>query len=579
MFCTMTESFCSLEFDNIKRGGPLMVVTLLMVLDWIAEYNCQNRIPQSDYRTYRWVSLLPADGEVLCPDYLYVCMLSDWKHLSGRNAGIHFVCICNREEEPELNETEAGLILIQDLTTQTTLFNRLQEKFLQISEWREQMQAAVIERCDYQRLMDMCESILGNSIYVMNASYELICHTTHVMDDEEINHNLLKTGFHSEETMQTFKKYHIFESHEQNLGIIIHKPGVGTPIKYPTVGKWFRYDNVPLIHVVMICNNIPPTPGLVDRFKLLLEFLQICFLRNLRAGSHTGQIYDTLLNDMLYSNLTDTRIIAQQASLANIPMTGNFLVYKIAFRIDLYLQRIRVAREFTSCLTNARLVVHEHEVVLWSNYGTKSAEEASQSDLERMYPLLEKYNALCGVSEPFSEFIKLYMAFVQATQALEIGETMIRSEKRWGVYPKSMDASFSNTDHHIFYYRDYCMFHMFSAARDGFQMAFRETRYYRSLFRILQNDRERGTNNMEILYTYLTVDRCAAAAGKLLNMHRNNVLYRISKIEELLHLRLEEQDNRLKLLNAYYFLRMETAWEQNELFRQEAPLPVLLEEN
>ena len=62
-----------------------------------------------------------------------------------------------------------------------------------------------------------------------------------------------------------------------------------------------------------------------------------------------------------------------------------------------------------------------------------------------------------------------------------------------------------------------------------------------------------------MLYAYLVSERRATAAGKLLHMHRNNVLYHISRIEDLLGIDLNDYWTRMKLSLAYHFFELQEA--------------------
>ena len=59
------------------------------------------------------------------------------------------------------------------------------------------------------------------------------------------------------------------------------------------------------------------------------------------------------------------------------------------------------------------------------------------------------------------------------------------------------------------------------------------------------------TNNLELLFVYLTNERRASDTAQIMHMHRNNVIYRIGKISDMINMDLNESGVRFRLLMAY----------------------------
>ncbi len=76
------------------------------------------------------------------------------------------------------------------------------------------------------------------------------------------------------------------------------------------------------------------------------------------------------------------------------------------------------------------------------------------------------------------------------------------------------------------------------------------------MLRLQKTDIEKHTNNLEILYLFLVNERRATDAAAALYMHRNNVNYRIGRIEEMLDIRLDDPMTRINLLVTYLLFDM-----------------------
>lgn len=73
----------------------------------------------------------------------------------------------------------------------------------------------------------------------------------------------------------------------------------------------------------------------------------------------------------------------------------------------------------------------------------------------------------------------------------------------------------------------------------------------RVLAEIEASDERAHTDNYEFLRVYLECERRASVVAERLHMHRNNVKYRITRIEELFGIDTEDADARFDLLLAY----------------------------
>ena len=66
-----------------------------------------------------------------------------------------------------------------------------------------------------------------------------------------------------------------------------------------------------------------------------------------------------------------------------------------------------------------------------------------------------------------------------------------------------------------------------------------------------------GNSNLVLLYYYLNTERNISLTAKLVHMHRNSVIYRLQKIQDMLHLNLDDPNVRLRLMITFKILQME----------------------
>ena len=528
-----------------------MTFTKNIVLETLNQYRGSQYLTGSD-RTYRWVAMLPDNAEEMEPDILYVCFLSEAIKRNSDVPGYHYLCIRDRYTDDIDDEDKLCGVIINENKDLSWLSNIVQKRFLQISEWVTKMQNALIENCGYQRLIDLCEPILTNSVLVFDSSYSLLAYTRNFPCKERVNAALLERGYHTDETLQELRELGRFEIYEREQGVIISAPGAIIP--YELVSKWCRYGSELLLHVVMECSHTPLSLAAVDLFEVFMGYIEICFQRQQRTNP--SHVYSSLLHEMLYGELNSPFIIGERAKTSDIPFSGYFNAYHFVFKDNSTVIVGRFVQELMTYLPKSKIVAHKYEVVALNAFDSSSIQKQSALYLAGLTPLLDKYSAVCGVSEVFTSLPELKNAYIQATRAQTIGVQLRTLGNIWDFNREMLMATAIERSGNVFYYNDVYIHLALHFAQSGTFNAFNNTFHNNALKKLIEYDRENNTRLVQILYAHLASERRATASGKLLRMHRNNVLYHISRIEEITGINLDDYWARLKLMLAFHFFEM-----------------------
>lgn len=70
------------------------------------------------------------------------------------------------------------------------------------------------------------------------------------------------------------------------------------------------------------------------------------------------------------------------------------------------------------------------------------------------------------------------------------------------------------------------------------------------------DDNNSVCSNIKLLYYFLCSERKISLTAKHVHMHRNSVIYRIQKIQDILALDLDDPDVRLRLMISFKILEM-----------------------
>lgn len=139
---------------------------------------------------------------------------------------------------------------------------------------------------------------------------------------------------------------------------------------------------------------------------------------------------------------------------------------------------------------------------------------------------LESRNLVAGISGAGRHMDYFYTFYLMAAEALKLGE--------------------KNGTSRVCYFEDFRMTYMLDLCRSAFaQRTGHERQIYLCHPAVLDlgnYDREHHTDLFKVLYTYLKCCKNLARTGRALNYHRNTIMNKISRIEAITGLSLDEDE-------------------------------------
>ena len=153
-----------------------------------------------------------------------------------------------------------------------------------------------------------------------------------------------------------------------------------------------------------------------------------------------------------------------------------------------------------------------------------TSEKKLHSIMQRYHSTLEVHNLKGGFSSAFTNIQEIYYYYQQARRAVSTGCLV---EKQT-----------------IFYYPDFIMYDMLNTLA-----AHADIRQYRSLAlsTLQQYDKKYGTDYLKTVEFYLKCSGNLTNMSKEMFTHRNTIVHRIQKIEEICKINLADHETRLEL--------------------------------
>lgn len=460
-----------------------------------------------------------------------------------------------------LREFGDRVVVAETLRSPDEVFVCLRELFLGVGRWLDFVHLLFQQEGGYSEVLRSAEPVIGNFISLSDSAFRLLACTEGIDQDDPATTQLVALGYHSPQTVETFGRLNLPErwrSSTEFLEVVQNSP----VCIYPTVSHVFKFKRSYFVHLVMLCNNRPITPGLLDSFSLLVEALTPFIERDWAARQRFSQPHDELFRELLSGSPLSEEALADRAAILGIPMRGRMCLccIEVSRCDDVSLEN--VAWNLVDQLEGYRVSVFQERIVILSvqpdkplpgkspasAFGLVEGVAGEEGDvgsatfdfLQRFF--LAGYVATVGESMPFSRLADLRDAYLQAVVALHYGGREVGT-----LYDSFRAPAYQGESRVVFHtFRDsFVNYLLFAPEKDTCVVEGYLARH--ALTRMLHIDEKNHTNVTDILLTYLACDRRATQAAQLLHMHRNNVAYHIDRIKAKYGLDLDDPSVRFEL--------------------------------
>lgn len=307
-------------------------------------------------------------------------------------------------------------------------------------------------------------------------------------------------------------------------------------IPFPTLDRVIKLHGTYAGHLLLV-SATKPTGALVFLFDLLAHKVQQCLALHWRLENPLEQRYTYFLKDVLLGNVADEGQLAERAQAHGLPLEGLFEVCLVdntwrAGSPDYFAKMVLEGQPDCKVALNGPRVA----VMLCSPERRPGRLAAME---ESLFDLAQRLHLEVGVSDKFEHLSYAALAMEKARIALKYGR---RKSQRYVTF----DPGEERTDC-IFRFRRYFAYFITDPYASSERFAARLLASPNPLARLKEADRERGTDDTEILRTYLHSEGRINVVCEAMHMHRNTVSYRLEKIRALVGGSLDDADLRMYL--------------------------------
>ncbi len=521
-----------------------MDISLNIILDTLSHYRYESYVELPSDITFNRISILLRDIKNTQHNCLYVCLLSDALQVIDEKPGLFYVCLRDRiHDERETKEYLNNMIIINENLELDRLFSEIQFTFVLVNDWYQNMQDAVIRQRSMQDIITMSESVIGNFITVTDTAFSLLAFTKGLQTDDPLQNALVQNGYHTEDAIKTFKKLKRFDVWMNTGGLVINTDC--NIYKYDAVSKIFVFNQTYFTHVVMLCDHRKLTAGLIDLYNHLINMLSFYITRNWEKVKNFDLMYSSLVMDLIGGKLSDQNAVVTRAKFIGIHQHDQFIVMLLSGDngSDSVIPGL-MATEITKMFSHIRPIYFNGQLMLLLHHPDITAFIAEQDMNNSLNSYFQKYGVFCGVSEIFDNLLDLSQAYRQAELALNKSTACQKRFIKWANSPEWSNIALFDT-----YYTS-CMLDQ----SEDTQKLWITSKYGKMLLELYRLDMEKNMNDFEILYVYLMNERRTTKTANCLHMHRNNVVYRINRIENMLNINLDNKQTRMNLVLTFQMI-------------------------
>jgi len=462
---------------------------------------------------------------------LYMIHASALRHPIEFDSPINLLCICDSEmTDPLTSCMMLNLIVIKHPVNLSFIYERIEHIILTCSDEGYVPQKLLDAACsgDLQNIADMACCLLGNPIIIYDLSFKILAFSKNLNPECPIFKKVAQDKQMIEKTMIAFfevnaldtlrekRAPYFFECSDKPVlpdkTIVMHAPIIisGMLIGYAVVMKGHvEWDESDLILTYKICKIIA------------LEMKNNNFYKNSK-----GILHEHFLVDMLESSTEKKEFIEARVRALDLKMNHNMhmVVIRLLNQMNLKLQLNSIVKELKNIFENSVATVYKEHIVLLIHHNHPN-QVLSATEQEKLNSYLNSFEMVAGFSICFHDPCHIKRYYQQAMDALDIGLSLGKSGK-------------------IFFFQQLSIYRLFTLSSTSTEVV---DYFHPSIFCLIDYDRENGTEFMKTLYYYIINLKALLKTKDILHIHRNTLVYRIHKIQEIMNINLDESETFFQL--------------------------------
>ena len=416
------------------------------------------------------------------------------------------------------------------------LYNRVHQHVHAFESWIMHLQETLYTNGGLQEMLNRASTLLDTTILLVNAGYKHIAAVYNPEVHDQTADELRNTGYQSFNTIQTIlHETPLHASETEN-----HMEYISSQDHNYTDVHLIRYQNDLVARLCIITNSATVNGCMRDLNVILADYVTHYLLSHQGVDFSQNAAFGSLASDLIECRLTDPLELEQR--LKQLQLCVKKYYHTIVIRFDHTTDHHMIPWNYVISQLEyifpfSNITTYKGDILMIIRKKCKSNKPSF--DYEKLLTLLTHYSAHACISNPSKFLTSLPTVYTQAKEALRLGCTM-------------------HPENRIYYYEDYSMYQIIELASEAScqKLGIRDMIHLcnTEMTALLLYDKKYHSDLVSVLHAYLKCERNTTETARILYMHRNTVLNKIRKIEEIIGDSLDNAPLRDRLIFSHYVL-------------------------
>ena len=327
---------------------------------------------------------------------------------------------------------------------------------------------------------------------------------------------------------------------------VISTDGTGLPIVRCAVAQ----EKKLIGYLLSPCYHGAPTQEELDIVRMLADLCSLRMQKDLHYAEYPDDMIEYFISDLLNGTITDEQQIRDRCSYFGWRLKMPYRVLTVRgadpaemVRGEGYLRQTERCKALRAEFPEATVFLYGEQIKFILGVEDESARE--RLILAQIAEVLEAYGLVAGVSQPGRNLRSLAARHRQAMKAIQMGTLLEGSGP-------------------MYFYDRYAVYHALEMCSGSIDL--REL-CHAAVLKLERYDRKNGTAYMGTLHAYLAAGQNISEAAEALYIHRNTLAKRLEKMNDIIHVDLEDRETvfhllfSLRVIEYYGATRMRSTYE------------------
>ncbi|MHC1720150.1 MAG: PucR family transcriptional regulator [Clostridiaceae bacterium] len=334
------------------------------------------------------------------------------------------------------------------------------------------------------------------------------------------------------EIVQLFQQHKIIEMQEENPQKPVYL-NWGWFETHPRITTAVVIDGSIAGYTAVLCPAERYEPWHDEALRIVADAIAIVLQRQRQQFEGSNVILKSFIRDLIMGNIQTSEDLEKWEKLVNVKIKGNYVLLAFSTSDE---NKKGTAAYIKKQLqySEPSILLHIADDMVYGLLYNQSVNEKAYAIPANITKTLNFLGTSCGISNKFAQLKEISVHKEQAFIALNTG--------------KRLDPMYNE-----FWYKDYVLPAILLGTMDRIQP---ENCIHPALYQLSKYDREYNTSYFETLRSYIANHHSTRVACDKMHIHRNTLMYRLKKAEEITGIDIQSQAVDAHLVISFQILEL-----------------------